>query len=91
MWPSVSTPDHLAHYAQEIASQNLLHIAFAVTALKQPRRQGGCFRHVFKSGGHSADTIPVAADADVIRADEFDDVINWNRMTFWRRTGDDAR
>jgi hypothetical protein len=29
-WPSVSTPDHLAHYGQEIASQDLLHIAFAL-------------------------------------------------------------
>jgi hypothetical protein len=29
-WPSVSTPDHLAHYAQEIASKDLLHIVFAL-------------------------------------------------------------
>src|SRR5262249_55049112 len=73
---SASASDHLAHYSKEIAPQDLLHIGFAVTALKQHRRQRGHFRHVFQPRGHSADTVPVAADADIIGADEFDDVIN---------------
>src|SRR5262249_56085945 len=73
---SASASDHLAHYSKEIAPQDLLHIAFAVSALKQHRRQRGHFRHVFQPRGHSADTVPVAADADMIGADEFDDVIN---------------
>jgi hypothetical protein len=66
----------LAHHAQDVEAENLLDIALRVAALEQFRGQQRILRHVIELLHDLRDAVEVAADADVIDARDFADVID---------------
>src|SRR5260370_11762815 len=72
----LSFPNHLFHYAQKIAAHDFLNVGFAVTALEQGRHQRRHFRSVFQAFRNIGDSVKMRADAHVVDACDFHDVVD---------------
>src|SRR5262245_38013567 len=77
-----SFSDHFAHYAQKIATHDLLDILLAVAALQQGGRDCWHPGYVLEPYRYFFDAVPIAADADVIDAGHLHGMVNMRDCVF---------
>src|SRR5215469_10097842 len=71
-----SLANHFLDHSQKVPAHNFPNVVFGVTTLQQLRRKIGKLGNVFEAVRNKADSVEVAADADMINTRNFHHVIN---------------
>src|SRR5215469_14611171 len=71
-----SLPDHFLDHAKKVSTHNLANVVFRVAALQQRSGNIWNFGNVFEAVRHEANSVKVAADADMIDTRNLHHVVN---------------
>src|SRR5215469_5460457 len=79
-----SLPHHFLDHAEKVPAHDLPNVVFRVAALQQLSGKIGDLGNVFEPARHEADSVEVAAYADMIDTRNFHHVINTRRRILHR-------